>query len=101
MDESKLTALTADVVAAYVANHRLSPQEVPELITGVGQAIWQAAAPTPVAEPEVRAKRTYTRRRYEEQQVEQEPDSTVDDVTGGDVQGEDVPRVLPEPMFED
>jgi hypothetical protein len=63
VDETKLTEMTADIVTAFVSSHRCSPQELPELIQGVGKALWDAAFPTPVAEPEVRAKRSYSRRK--------------------------------------
>lgn len=62
MDDSQLTQLTANIVTAYVANHRATPQEVGELIENVGRTLWEAVNPSPQVEPEVRAKRKYTRR---------------------------------------
>lgn len=55
MDESapaSLLDLTADVVAAYVANNRLAASEVPGLITAVHEALGNAGGAVLPAEPE-------------------------------------------------
>ena len=57
MDENTgtpdLTALTAEVVSAYVAKNALRPADIPDLITSVHRALQGLSAP-PQAEPEKR-----------------------------------------------
>ena len=48
------TALTAEVVSAYVANNSLRPADIPDLIDSVHRALQSLSAP-PQAEPEKRA----------------------------------------------
>src|ERR687894_3203299 len=57
MDETAgtpdFTALTAEVVSAYVANNSLRPADIPDLIESVHRALQGLSAP-PKAEPEKR-----------------------------------------------
>ena len=57
MDENTgtpdFTALTAEVVSAYVAKNSLRPADIPDLIASVHQALQGLSAP-PQAEPEKR-----------------------------------------------
>ena len=57
MDENTgtpdFTALTAEVVSAYVANNSLRPADIPDLIASVHRALQGLSAP-PQAEPEKR-----------------------------------------------
>jgi len=57
MDETAgtpdFTALTAEVVSAYVANNSLRPADIPDLIASVHRALQGLSAP-PQAEPEKR-----------------------------------------------
>jgi predicted transcriptional regulator len=57
MDESTgtsdFTALTAEVVSAYVVNNSLGPADIPDLIASVHRALQGLSAP-PQAEPEKR-----------------------------------------------
>jgi len=57
MDENAgtpdFTALTAEVVSAYVANNSLRPADIPDLIASVHRALQGLSAP-PQAEPEKR-----------------------------------------------
>jgi predicted transcriptional regulator len=57
MDENAgipdFTALTAEVVSAYVANNSLRPADIPDLIDSVHRALQSLSAP-PQAEPEKR-----------------------------------------------
>ena len=62
MEQSHLTRMTADIVSAYAANHRTSPEELSQMITGVGGALSLAANPPPVAES-TQPRRKITRRR--------------------------------------
>lgn len=127
MEESQLTELTAGIVAAFVSSHRVTPQELPELITGVGSALWKAANPDPVVEPEVQQRRrSYTRRKggqevgqsdqsdqtceivdereAEEALIEDVATDNIDEQPTADAQeddGEPKAWVEPEPMFQD
>ena len=50
-EEQDLLILTADIVAAFVANNSLKPDELPRLIAETHASLVSAAAPTSVAEP--------------------------------------------------
>ena len=59
---AELLPLVSDIVAAHVANNKISPAELPQLIREVYQALDQASTgetgPTPRGEPAVQVKRS-------------------------------------------
>lgn len=114
-----LVHLTAQITKRFLATQTVAADQVPALITGVFQSLWEAEHPTPVAEPEVRAKRKYVRRAQgqavealaeqpqETQEAEQEepayvegrPDDWRNDAAW-DEHGQPIAQARPEPDFE-
>lgn len=117
MDDSTITELTAKIVTAFVTHQRATPQEVADLIGNVGRTLWEAANPQPQAEPEVRAKRKYTRRQNGQVVGSETANDIIDgddanealieasdsdgDISGWEVDEQTGEKKAPQPMFDE
>lgn len=96
----KYVELAAQVVADFVANQHVNPNDIPALIESTYKTLWEIGHPTPQAEPEVRQRR----QRRSQPVAQTEGETTAEENTqAGDSYGwgENGERIVPEPMFDD